>query len=126
MCLCICAFVYLCNCAIAYLCNCAFVYLCIFVLVYLCFIGGGLSPDKEEYQSAFVYLCICAFVHLCICVIGHLCICVFVYFCISVFVFISAAGCLLTRRNIGGVQQGDRLPLLQSNSRLSNGNYLLK
>ena len=55
--------------------------------------------------------------HLC------LCICVFVYLCTCVFVFISAAGCLLTRRNIGGVQQGDRLPLLQSNSRLSNGNY---
>ena len=82
--LCICVFVY---CAIVHLCICVFVYLCICV-----YIGGWLSPDKKEYQSAFVYWCDRAFV--------------FVYLCSCVFVFISAAGCLLTRRNIGGVQQG--------------------
>ena len=53
--LCICVFVHLCICTFVYLCNWAFVYLCICVFLYFCicvYIGGRLSPDKEEYRRS--------------------------------------------------------------------------
>ena len=68
--LCICAFVYLCDRAFVHLCTCVLVFilaavclltrrnirlhLCIrvFVHLYICYIGGRLSPDKEEYRRS--------------------------------------------------------------------------